>query len=146
MTGCPVEELAGGGVSGVAADGERTLSGGGEHLFEAEDLRGFALEAEPAEAGEGEDGRVVVAVADLADAGLDVAADGTDLEVGANLAELCFAAGRAGAADGAGREAVEGGAGAGDEDVAGVFAEGERGDDEAFRAPGGDGDRPCGLT
>jgi len=132
------DELAGVLVIGAALDGEGALAGGGEHFFEAEDLGGLGLTAEALERGEGEDGGVVLGFLDFADAGFDVAADGADLEVGAEGAKLGLTPGGAGPDDGAGWKGTEGDAGTRNEDIARVMARRDGSDDETFGAVAGE--------
>jgi hypothetical protein len=111
-----------------------TLRGSGEQIIEAEDFGGPVLEAEAPEAGQGEDGRVVLTRVHLRDAGVNVAADRSDFEVGADLAELGLATGGAGAHDRALAEALERDLVAADEGVSGILPQGHGGDGEALGA------------
>src|SRR3990172_8476349 len=61
---------------------ERALTHGREHRLRRQYLGGAVQPAQAGQAGGGEDGGVVVAVLHLADAGVDVAADIGDAEVG----------------------------------------------------------------
>ena len=85
------------GVVAAALDRERALPGGGEHLERVEHLGGLVDAAEPGQPGAGEHDGVVLAARDLADAGVDVAADADDLDAEAERLELGGAARRAGA-------------------------------------------------
>ena len=60
--------------------GERTLSRRGKHLQRIEHLGDLVGAAEPGEPCPGQDDRVVLALGDLAQPGVDVAADPDDLE------------------------------------------------------------------
>ena len=77
--------------------------------------------------GPGLAGHVELAFVELAETGVEVAADGFDGEIGAELAELCGAAKGAGADAGAGLEIGETLA---DQGVTRVFARGNGGQDE----------------
>ena len=70
-------------VVGAPLERERALAGGGQHRVGVEDGAGLARAPEPAQPGEREHDRVALAVGELAQAGVDVAAQVDDLEVGA---------------------------------------------------------------
>ena len=93
--------------SGADLDGERALAGCGRHDVGAERLGDRVEPPEPGQSRAGEHDGVEVAgsgggAGDAAEAGVDVAADVDDVEVGAGGEELGRAAGRAGADAGAG--------------------------------------------
>jgi len=105
---------------------ERALSGGGEHFVEAEHGHfGFIKQSGAAEAGGGEDDGVELAIAEFAKAGVDVAADGIDHEIGAVMEKLGATARRAGADFGAGREVGDGLGFEGDQHIPWIFALGD---------------------
>ena len=91
---------------------------------------------EPGEPGAGEHDGVVVAGADLADPGVDVAADAGHVETEPERVELGGPARRAGADAGAGRQLAEGQPVAGDDDVARVLAGRDGGEGDAGAGPG----------
>ena len=74
------------------------------------------------DAGGGEDDGIILAFGEFAEAGVDVAADGEDLEVGAESEELGLAAEGAGADFGVFGEIEDVFGFVGSEEVAGVFA------------------------
>ena len=67
-------------VVGTRLDRQRALAGGRQHLQRVEHLGRLVEPAEPGQAGAGQHHGVVRTVADLADAGVDVAADVDDLD------------------------------------------------------------------
>ena len=77
--------------------GERSLAGSGKHLERVEDLGGLVGAAEAQQAGAGEHDRVELAAGDLAEAGVDVAAEVDDLDPEAQGVAAGCAARRAGA-------------------------------------------------
>ena len=131
--------LQGGGVAGRAGfETEGTLSGRGAEFFRRKAIvdRFRALEA--IEAGGGEDECVAFAVVELLEAGVDVAADLDEVDIGAEGEEL-RAATRAGGADGsAHRQGVEGPVRLADPDVAGVDAFRDGGESELRSELGGE--------
>ncbi len=131
-------ELGGERVAGAALHGERALAGRGEHLERVEHLGGVVEPADPGQAGAGEQDGVEVAGADLADAGVDVAADADHLEAEAEGVQLGDPARRAGADPAADRQLAEGEAVAGDDDVARVLAQRHRGQRDAVGGSGGE--------
>ena len=88
--------------SGAGLDRERSLTGRGHELHEH--ATGLVSSAEPLEAREREHDRVELALGELAQPGVDVAAHADHLEVAADGADLCRAPQAAGADGGAGRE------------------------------------------
>jgi hypothetical protein len=127
------------GVFGAAGfERECALAGGGTHLFGAEALMNPLGSLETVEAGGGEDEGVALALFELAQTGVDVAADFDEGDVGAEGEELGAAAG-AGSADAAsGGEGVERPVWLADPDVAGVGAFGDRGEGELGGELGGE--------
>jgi hypothetical protein len=116
------EELGEAGVVGADFQAQGPLAGGGQHAVEVEE---FGVGGEKSGAGQssaGQDDGVELPVADFAEAGVDVAANVGEEEVGTEGGELDAAAQAGGADAGAGREVGEAAAVAGDEDVARVFA------------------------
>ena len=109
-------------VVGAALDRERALAGRGQHLQRVEHLGDLLEPADPGQPGAGEQHRVVLAGADLADPGVDVATDARHVQTEAEGVQLRDPARRAGADPAAGRELAEGEPVAGDDDVARVLA------------------------
>jgi hypothetical protein len=111
-------------------EGERTLAGGGTELAGGEALMdGFgALEA--VEAGGREDEGIALALLELAETGVDVAADFDEGDVRAQREDLSAAAWACGADAAAGGEGVEGPVGFADPDVAGVGTFGDSSEGE----------------
>jgi hypothetical protein len=127
------------GVFGAAGfERECALAGGGTHLCGREALVNPLGAFEAVEASCGEDEGVALALFELAQAGVDVAADLDEGDVGAKGEELGAAAG-AGRADAAsGGEGVERPEGLADPDVAGVGALRDRGEGELRGELGGE--------
>ena len=126
-----LEQFLSVGVVAAALDGLGAWAGVGEEVVESDGVHEGAIEEVGAfEAGEGEDDGVELAVFELADAGVDIAADAFNLQVGANGQELTAAAEGAGADFGIGREILDRTGFRGDQDVADIFALGNGGDDE----------------
>ena len=125
------------GVVGAALDRERALAGCGQHLERVEDLGDLVEAAQAGQSGAGQDDRVDLALADLADPGVDVAADALDLQAEAERLELAHPARGAGAEAAADRQLAQGQAVAGDHDVAGVLAQRHRGERDAVGGRGG---------
>ena len=115
----------------AALDREGSLPRGGQHLQRVDELAHLVEAPEPGQARTGQDDRVVPAVVDQPQPGVDVAADRLDPQAEAERGELRGAARGAGADDRAGGQLAEGEAVAGDERVAGVLAHRDRGDDQA---------------
>src|SRR5207245_630936 len=103
------EELLSGKVVAAALDGERALAGVGEEIIKGNgEHEGGVKEIGAFEAGEGEDDGVELAGFQFADAGVDVAADVFDFQIGAEGQELKAAAEGAGANSCIGREISDG--------------------------------------
>src|ERR1700722_9639633 len=101
-------------------EGERSLAGGGTELTGGEALMDRLGALEAVEAGGGEDEGVALALLELAESGVDVAADFHEGDVGAECEDLS-AATRAGSTDAAsGGEGMERPVWLADPDVAGV--------------------------
>ena len=109
-------------VVGPALDGERALRGRREHGLDVEALRGALSPADPVESGGGEHHGVELARLDEAHAGVDVAADGPQVEVGPAGEELRATPRRGGADARALGKGVERQAVPRDEHVRGVDA------------------------
>src|SRR6202030_4247942 len=80
------------GVTFTNFDTQRSLSGGGAHDFGGDNLLdqfGFAEAFQP---GRGENDGVVLSLLEFAQAGIHIAAQGMDVEIGPNGLELCLAA------------------------------------------------------
>src|SRR5579863_3985358 len=90
--------LARGGVALADFDSQRTLAGGGAHDFGGDDLFDQFGSTQALQAGGGQDDGVVFALLEFAQAGVDVAAQGMNVEIGADGLELRLAA-QAGGAD-----------------------------------------------
>ena len=118
-------------------EGECALSGCGGELVEGEALVDGLGAAEAVEPGAGEDERVAGAFFELAKAGVDVAAELDELEIGAHGEELGAAAGADGSDASGVREGVEGPEGLADPGVAGVCARRDGGEGEARIELGG---------
>ena len=115
----------------AALDREGSLPRGGQHLQRVDELAHLVEAPEPGQARTGQDDRVVPAVVDQPQPGVDVAADRLDAQAEAERGELRGAARGAGADDRAGGQLTEGEPVAGDERVAGVLAHRDRRDDQA---------------
>src|SRR5579863_10285647 len=89
--------LARGGVALADFDSQRTLAGGGAHDFGGDDLFDQFGSTQALQAGGGQDDGVVFALLEFAQAGVDVAAQGMNVEVGADSFELRLTAQAAGA-------------------------------------------------
>ena len=92
------------GVIGAAFDTESALTDGGEKGWGLEDQRDTVLELQALEPGFGEEDGVEFAVIELFQAGVDVAADFGELQIGAKMFELRLTAGAASADFGVCRE------------------------------------------
>ena len=119
-------------VAGAALDGEGALPGGPEASGEDRAPRSPRRATEAGQAGAGQHDGVVLTGCDLADPGVDVAADVDDLEAKAERGELGSPARRPGADAAADGQLAEGEAVAGDDDVARVLAEGYGGQRDAW--------------
>ncbi len=106
--------------------------GGRDHLLDRDREADLLLAAEPAQAGGGEDDRVELALGELAQAGVDVAVQLLDPQVGARRQQLGAAAQAGGADPRALGRVVERAAGA-DPDVGRVLARRHRGDLQPLR-------------
>ena len=78
-------------------DGQRALADGGTHDVGAEDFADDVAPAESAQARGCQHNRVILSALDLGDAGIDVAANGLNIEIGPDAAELRYAPQRTGA-------------------------------------------------
>lgn len=111
-------------------EGEGSLAGGGTDLLGRETVvDGFGA-LETVEAGGGEDEGVTLALFEFAEAGVDVAADFDEGDVGAEGEDLGATAGAGGADAAPGGKGVEGPVRLADPDVAGVGAFGNGGEGE----------------
>ena len=111
-------------------EGEGSLAGCGADFFGGEAVMDRLGALEAVEAGGGEDEGVTLALLEFAEAGVDVAADFDEGDVGAEGEDLGAAA-RAGGADAAsGGQGVERPVLLADPDVAGVGALGDGGESE----------------
>jgi hypothetical protein len=113
---------------GAGFDGKGALSHGGAHGFGRENLGDAICPTEAAQSGRGEDDGGVLAFIELAEARIDVAADGFEAEIGTEAAELRGAAQRAGSNGLAGLKFCEPSA---DNCIAGIFPLRDGGDGEA---------------
>jgi len=86
------------GVAQADFDAQRSLPSGGAHDFGGDDLPDELSFAEAVQSGCSEDDRVVLVLFEFAQAGVDVAAQRMNVEVGADGFELRLAA-QAGGAD-----------------------------------------------
>jgi hypothetical protein len=128
------DERADAGIVGAGLERNDALPDRRQEFGDGEDGGSGVRKAEPLEAGEREQGGIDLAGGQLAQAGLDVAAEGNDLEIGAQPQDQRLPPQRGGADGGARRQLARGlGLGA-DEDVARVLAGERRGDREALRA------------
>src|SRR5580700_825763 len=91
------EMLTRGGVAQANFDAEGALSGGGAHDFGRNNVFDQFRFAQTIQSGGGEDDGVVFALLEFAQAGVDVAAQGMNVKVGADSFELRLAAQAAGA-------------------------------------------------
>ena len=133
------QEAVEGVVLAADLEAEGALGGGGQHAIEVEQFHGVGEEAEASEPGPGEDGGGIVTVADLGQAGVDVAANVLAAEVGAEGQELGAASEAAGADAGPVREVGQGAAVGGDAEVARVLTLGHGlGEAEAVGGGGGE--------
>ncbi len=119
-------------------DAERSLSGGGAHDFGGDDLLDQFRFAEALQAGRGENDGVVFSLLELAQAGVDVAAQGMNVEIGADGFELRLAAQAGGTDARALRQVFNLRVVARAEGVARVLALGDRGDFESSGKFGGE--------
>jgi hypothetical protein len=109
-------------VVGAALDGERALTGRGQHLERVEHFAHLVQAPDPGQACACQHHRVTLSCSHLADPGVDVATDGHHDQTEAECVQLRGPARRAGADDAAGGELAEGEPVAGDDDVARVLA------------------------
>ncbi len=110
------------GVVGAAFDAHRALPDRRQAVGGVDGAADALREAEPDQAGGGEDHRVVFALVQLAQTGVDVAAQRADLQVGPAVGELALAAQAGGAHHRALRQLVQRGMAVADEGVARVLA------------------------
>ena len=89
------------GIVGTAFDAQRALAAGRQADFGRQFVGDARIQPQPAQPGSGEDDRVEVAGIELAQPGLDVAAQAEHLEIGARFADLQAAAQARGAHPGA---------------------------------------------
>ena len=116
-------------VIAAALDGEGALAGVGEEIVWRERVhKGWVKELGAFQAGEGKNDGLEVAGFEFADAGVDVAADVVDFQVGADGQELTAAAEGACADFGSGRKIAERFGAGGDQDIADIFALRDSGD------------------
>ncbi len=125
-------------IRAAGFEGECSLAGGGTDLVGGEALVDGLGALEAVEAGGGEDEGVALALLEFAEAGVDVAADFDEGDVGAEGEDLGAAAGAGGADAAAGGEGVERPVGLADPDVAGVGAFGDGGEGELRGELGGE--------
>ncbi len=118
-------------LRGAGFEGEGSLAGGGAEFVGFEAVVDVLGAAEAVEAGGGEDEGVALPFFELAQAGVDVAADFDELDVGTKGEELGLAAGAGGADASVEGERVEAPEGVADPDVARVGAIGDGGEGEA---------------
>ena len=95
------EQAVQGGVGGADGDADDSLSGGGHHGVGVERQHRCVVEMEAFDTRQSQQAGRAVAAADLFDAGLDVAADEGDTQVGAGVEQLRLAAEGVGADGGA---------------------------------------------
>src|SRR5439155_20186162 len=125
------------GVGGAALDGQGALRRGGQHEQRVEDLGDLVGATQAGDAGAGQHDRVQLAVADLAQPGVDVAPDRYALEPEAERRELGDAPGGAGTDARAAGQLGQGAAAGGDQGFAGVLARRDGGDGQAVHGGGG---------
>ena len=111
-------------VLAVAAhlDTQSALSGGGQHLGAVEFGANALLQAQALEAGGRQNDGVVLAFVEFAQAGVEIAAQRLDLQVGAQRLQQHLAAQAGGADDSALRQVLQAGVARRDKGVARVFA------------------------
>ncbi len=80
-------------VVGAALHGQRALAGGRDERGGVEELADLVRAPDPGQPGRGQDDGVELAGGHEAHAGVDVAADGDDLEVGSQGQQQCLPAG-----------------------------------------------------
>ena len=116
----------------AAFDADRALADGGQHLV-FRYRRADMGDAQPLQSGQGQDGRLDDSGRALGEPCIDVAAQVDDLQVGPAMQELGATAQRRGADDGALPEVGDAFDVARDQDVAGILARQEGGDDKPRR-------------
>ena len=137
-----VEQFAGSIVISTALKGKRTLPGGGEQIIRADGKHdGGIEEAGPTEAGECENDGIELAAAELLQAGVDVAANRFNGEIGTGGEQLAATPEAAGADAGGGLEVVYGPGGERDEYIPGIFPLGDGGGDQVSLIDQRHGDR-----
>jgi hypothetical protein len=134
-------EAASGGdvIIDAALNGEGALAGGGKDVVEWDGMEEVLGEAEAGEAGGCEERGVHEAIGhDFADAGVDVASEEDDLEVGAESEELGAAAWAGGSDDGGVGQVLNAVGFGGDEDIVDGSAAGGGDEGEAWGVLGGE--------
>ncbi len=107
---------------------ERTLARSREHLQRVEHLGDVVEPTDPGQPGPGEQDGVVLTGPDLADPGVDVATDADHVQTEAERVQLGGTSRRAGADPAPDRQLAQGEPVAGDDDVARVLADRDRGE------------------
>src|SRR6266436_3047429 len=125
------EDFGGFGIGKAAFGGNRTLAHGREKNLWRKSFGDAIAPAEAVEPGFGEEDGVVFTALGFAEAGVDIAAQVADIEIGANVAKLLLAAKASGADARALAEIGEGGAACRDEAVSNVFAAEDSGKGQA---------------
>ena len=110
------------GAAGADLDAQSALAGGGQHGVGFEDLADACAQAQALEAGRGQHDAGVLAFVELAQAGVEVAAQGFDAQVGPQRLQQHGAAQAGGAHHGALRQVLQAGMAGRDPGVARVFA------------------------
>jgi hypothetical protein len=111
------EQRPGLGIAGTALDRDRALGGGRDEAWRAQALADAFAQAQPLQAGGGQDDGVVIAGIELGQTGIDVAAQVAQLQVGPVRPQQGLAAQRGGADDGAVGQLLEGFVLHGDESI-----------------------------
>ena len=131
------DQRAGRGVIGAGLDADRALAHRRQKFVDVEQCRRGVEQAEPLQAGDGEQRRVGLAGLDLAQACLDVAAQRHDGEVRPQALDQGLPPQRCGADHGAARQIAQGFGLSADEGVARILARQKRRQHQAGRQHGG---------